>query len=450
MEKVNKYTIIKGYSNQLIALIELMSKNPLQTALRFIIDEANEALSWENPYIHGRIFQWEINKSILEQENSYIKKEFVGKPTPHDFLDRVIETILINSQDSDFAAIIRIRIVEQLLFYYKLSKRDFEKERENVLDLFTKIPKVKLHKNFENLLRPEYKEVRKVLESWSEGFVDRDKKFVKQFQESFNSMFWELYLYQCFKVLKMSIDFSKQSPDFILSSPYNNELCVEAVITNGVEGDRHHYESDKMKSSEDIINFASVRILNSLTSKYKHYKEKYSKLSHVQEKPFIIAIAPFEQSGFFTQNNQSINEVLYGQKIKVDIEDDVIHAEFSNIDTIDKNEKTKLEVGLFTTDKYKEISAVIFSTTATFSKATSCSDAECRISKEVFNEMYFESLLDGLQIHRNPFAEYPLDLREFSNYEISTYTYDPKEGMVIVNQNNNTLVSRISMFTTSE
>ena len=69
---------------------------------------------------------------------------------------------------------------------------------------------------------------------------------------------------------------------------------------------------------------------------------------------------------------------------------------------------------------------------------------EGRISKEVPNEMYFESLLDGLQIHRNPFAEIPLDLREFTNYEISSYLYNPKEKIVEINQNNNTLVSRIS------
>lgn len=133
-------------------------------------------------------------------------------------------------------------------------------------------------------------------------------------------------------------------------------------------------------------------------------------------------------------------------------------AELSYVDKIKKNKDTQLEVGLFTTDKYKEISAIIFSTTGTFSKAVSCSDTDCiiqantfhlekgRISREIPNEMYFESLLDGLQIHRNPFAETPLDLKEFSNYEISSYTYNPEEKAIIVHQNNNTLVSRISTF----
>ena len=192
-----------------------------------------------------------------------------------------------------------------------------------------------------------------------------------------------------------------------------------------------------------------------INDKYK--KSKYADLEHVKGKPFVIAIAPFEQNAFFIQNNQAINLVLYGQRIKTKInENKEIMAEFVNIDKIDKNQNTQLDVGLFTTDKYKEISAIIFSTTATFSKAIACSDANCviqantfhieegRISKEVHNEMYFESLLDGLQIHRNPFAEIPLDLKEFSNYEISSYLYNPKEKIVEINQNNNTLVSRIS------
>lgn len=456
-KEIDIYDVIAQYANDVLGIIKLISSNPYQVALKFVIEEAESAKSWETPYIHGRINQWDVNTSRLnESTDNYIKDEF-KKVCLHDLLDNITADFTIKFNDNEFAAIIRIRIVEQILFYYKLSKRDFSKEKERTIDLFTIVTKNKLHPNFENLLSPEYEPVRKVLESWAEGFEDRDKKFSKQFQETFNSMFWELYLYQCLRVLKMDIDFSEKSPDFFVKSPYGNELCIEAVITNGTKGDKYNYTKDKMKPMEEIVNFASIRILNSISSKYKNYHEKYSRLNHVKGKPFIVAVAPFEQAGFFTQNNQAINLVLYGQKVTTKInEQEKIIVEFSNIDKIQKNENTQLEVGLFTNDKYKEISAVIFTTTATFSKAVSCSDANCviqantfhidkgRISKEKYNEMYFESLLDGLQIHRNPFAEMPLDLNEFSNYEISSYTYDPKEKIVIVNQNNNTLVSRTS------
>jgi hypothetical protein len=265
----------------------------------------------------------------------------------------------------------------------------------------------------------------------------------------------------------MDIDFSKQSPDFVVKSPAGNEFSIEAVITNGTEGDKHHYEKDKKRPYEELINFACIRISNAICEKYKHYigegkkyeKSKYADLNHVKGKPFIIAVAPFDQNAFFIQNNQAINLLLYGQMIKTRInEKEEVTAEFIRTSHILKNGKIPVPIGLFTTDEYKEISAVIFSTTATFSKDGARSDAngvinantfhikKGRISKKIHNEMYFESLLDGLQIHRNPFAEIPLDLNEFSSYEISSYTYDPETEMVIANQNNNTLVSRTSQW----
>lgn len=461
---IDKYDLIKSFGNKVISIIELISVNPYQVALKFVLEEVKAAKTWEIPYIHGRIIQWDINEASLDnRENNFIKEEF-KKISPHDLLDMFTADMAIKFDDYNIAAIMRIRIVEQVMFYYKLSTRDFYKCGKTI-DLFKIVSKNKLHPNFQNLLHLKYKLVREVLVSWTEGFEDRDKKFAKQFQETFNSMFWELYLYQCLRVLKMEIDFSKQSPDFAVKSPYGNEFIIEAVITNGTEGDKHHYEKDKIREDVELINFASIRILNSIYEKYKHYmgigdkykKSKYSDLEHVKGKPFIIAIAPFEQSASFIQNNQAINLVLYGQRIKTKInESKEIIGEFINIDKIKKNEETLLDVGLFTNDKYKEISAVIFSTTATFSKAVSCSDADCiiqantfhlekgRITSELPNEMYFESLLDGLQVHRNPFAEIPLDLNEFSNYEISSYLYDPLTEIVNVNQNNNTLVSRIT------
>lgn len=240
-ETINKYDLIKKFAIDTISLIELTSNRPYQTALKFVIDESENAKTWEIPYIHGRIIQWDIDTDKLENNvEDYIKNEFNNVST-HDFLDQVTANIAIKFKDYDFAAIMRTLIVEKILFYYKLSRTDFLKSKEKTLDLFKVVTKNKLHSNFENLLRPEYALVRKTLESWAEDFEDRDNKFAKQFQETFNSMFWELYLYQCFRVLKMDIDFSKQSPDFIVKSHYGNEFVIEAVITNGTKGDRHHY-----------------------------------------------------------------------------------------------------------------------------------------------------------------------------------------------------------------
>ncbi|WP_232925945.1 hypothetical protein, partial [Pseudomonas syringae] len=39
-----------------------------------------------------------------------------------------------------------------------------------------------------------------------EGFPDRNNKFVKEFQTTFNSIFWEVYLYMAFREYGFSLD----------------------------------------------------------------------------------------------------------------------------------------------------------------------------------------------------------------------------------------------------
>ena len=143
MEKeiISKYDLIQNFANDTISIIELISNNPHQTALKFVIDEVEDAKNWEISYIHGRIIQWDIDINRLEKNiDKFIKNEF-KKISPHDFLDQVIANIAIQSKDYDFAAIMRIRIVEQVLFYYKLSTRDFSKCREKTIDLFKIVTK---------------------------------------------------------------------------------------------------------------------------------------------------------------------------------------------------------------------------------------------------------------------------------------------------------------------
>lgn len=62
-----------------------------------------------------------------------------------------------------------------------------------MLEIFKEIiPKEKQHPIFKLLSQPEMEAERKVLESWSEGFIDRDGKFIKEFQRTFESSMWEL------------------------------------------------------------------------------------------------------------------------------------------------------------------------------------------------------------------------------------------------------------------
>jgi hypothetical protein len=60
-KEIDKYDVIEKYANDILNIIELISFNPQQVALKFVIEEFESAQNWEIPYIHGRINQWDIN-----------------------------------------------------------------------------------------------------------------------------------------------------------------------------------------------------------------------------------------------------------------------------------------------------------------------------------------------------------------------------------------------------
>lgn len=363
----------------------------------------------------------------------------------------------------ELSIMFRISVVENIMAHYKMGKYNKNKSKKEKKDIDLFKPNIKeeeYHPHFKYLLREENYKIREVLKEWSIGFKDRDNKFVKEFQKTFNSSFWEL-LYKCFRKLNYKIDFTKSSPDFITYTSYST-LCIEATTANEAEKDEpewavKNFKNQKKKSFEEFINYASFRIFNAITSKVKNFNSSYSNLSHVKKKPFIIAVAPFEQAMFSNQNNIAINRVLYAKDIDIQkmCEIDVLYTK--------KNDGTKLKLGIFRSNEYSEVSAIIFSSMATISKVITQTDLECEVHvtkykvinsieemKEqhsvIKNKDYNEEILDGLQIHHNPYAKIPLDLREFNDYFISHYFYDIENENIILNQNDGTLVSRKTTF----
>ena len=71
---------------------------------------------------------------------------------------------------------------------------------------------------------------KKMLLDWTDGLLDRDNKFIREFQETFHSSFWEIYLYKLFIEAGFELDQSHQMPDFIIKEP--QEVYVEAVTAN--------------------------------------------------------------------------------------------------------------------------------------------------------------------------------------------------------------------------
>jgi hypothetical protein len=99
-----------------------------------------------------------------------------------------------------------------------------------MLDIFGDIGvnESKMHDKFkmlkDNLIFGE----KDVLKQWTEKFIDRDNKIIKEFQTTFHSSFWEFFLNALFIEAGFEIDYTESRPDFIVISP--QKMYVEAVV----------------------------------------------------------------------------------------------------------------------------------------------------------------------------------------------------------------------------
>jgi hypothetical protein len=461
--------IIDKATNDIIDIINSKPKSP-SVAHQFIYEELEAAyyvIDSEEVLIDGlgflehRVRNCGISKEKCLGAMNKSWDDVDGTDGPQQYLLEF--TLAVRQQlGKELSIMFRISVVENIMAFFKLGKyKDNKKKQEkNDINLFKIVIKEKkLHSHFNYLLKDENSKLRDVLSEWAIGFKDRDNKFVKQFQETFNSSFWELYIYKCLKELNYIVDFDKSSPDFVTYTSYST-LCIEAVTTNEAKNDnpewtQESFDSRKNKTHEEFMNYATLKLFNAISKKNEHYKKVYSKKNYVKKMPYIIAVAPFEQEMSSTQNNVVINRVLYAKEV------DIRKMDYVDFPFCEKNDEIKL--GIFRSDKYSDISAIIFSTTATISKVIVQTDIDCKVRitkyKEIQNikEMvdlvsvvensdYNEEILDGLQVHHNPYAKIPLDLREFDNHCITHYFYDIENDYIEINQNEGTLVSRNTIF----
>jgi hypothetical protein len=303
------------------------------------------------------------------------------------------------------------------------------------MDLFDPIvPSNRQHPNFQQaLLRLGGGEL-DVVKAWAEGFEDRDGKLVKEFQTTFNSTFWEVYLHGLFKDYGHAIDWSHARPDFWLKTQHG-EVLVEAVTANAAQ--HAHVEwSPKNGFDKDIANKnfwplnreAIIRLSNALTFKSGKYADEYRELPHVADKPFVVAVAPFEQPYFQHQYDRPIRALLYD--IYVDetayYKNPAAYPDGPpdiNLGSVTKNNGSKIDLGIFLDDRWNHVSAVLFSCVGTWGKTIAMSNK----SQLGFIESMWgmgeqgrptrrmapigvpsEGISDGIQIFHNPRAKFPL------------------------------------------
>jgi len=226
----------------------------------------------------------------------------------------------------------------------------------------------KQHKNYLSILKYPNSADREELLRWSDNFPDRDNKLVKEFQTTFNSSFWEIYLFALFNEIEMKMDWSHSSPDFMIEYQ-NNKIVVEATIASSAMGKTPEWEKDLNKGAPTRfkkMNMESIiRLSNSITSKHRKYKKSYSKLDHVRSSPFILAVAPFEQPHFNTQCEVPIMALLYDFYVDEDAYNSDPHL-YPNgppdvsLGRVKKDNGAEIELGIFEDDNYSEISAIIW------------------------------------------------------------------------------------------
>lgn len=305
-----------------------------------------------------------------------------------------------------------------------------------LMDFFQPVVKeAKWNKNFLSVLVPFREAECQLFNQWAEGFVDRDGKLVEEFQTTFNSTFWEVYLFACFKEYGLHIDWSYPSPDFFLSAD-GLDFVVEATTANSAKGKPSEWdkrfsieELQTLRRFKELNTEAIIRLSNAILSKSKKYRGTYKKLAHVKKKPFVLAVAPFEQPYFNLQYDRPIRALLYDYYVDEDafLENPDAYPEGPpaiNLGFVEKDNGAEIPLGFFNDDQLSEISAVIFSCTATWGKLSAMSSNPCTTTRvhsiwathptgvperrECSSSEHEEGVLDGLQIYHNPYAEYPL------------------------------------------
>lgn len=318
------------------------------------------------------------------------------------------------------------------------------------LDLFQIVKGVsdkQLHPKFKLLKESSIMEdERDILLGWTEGFVDRDKKIVRQFQETFHSSFWEFYLNACFNEAGFKLDQSNNRPDFIITSPY--KIYVEAVVSNIKQGGREEDERDlndlmdmfipprQQPDFLEVLDEAIIRHSNTIIYKINKHFEEYSKCDWIDEDaPFVVAMSSYDQVNYGREYIYPMMALLYGlyyvpEKNQYIKKTAVVKPETG----------AKIPTGIFNSDKYSNISAIIYSCTTTLGKLTSLalSSGKSSINKvynlrrdyedndipyklQVVEKEVPELLTDGLFIFHNPYAKSKLDIACFEDTNITQY-----------------------------
>ena len=329
------------------------------------------------------------------------------------------------------------------------------------------VNKDKLHHRFIEFLDPNFIKERELLQEWWLNFSIKDgkKKTVKEFQTTFYSVFWEIYLDKIFKSLDYKVDETHSSPDFVLNIGLQT-ICVEAVVANlplDGRGEEQRPLSESLGENNifHIMNESIIRLFNAVCNKNDTYFKSYQKLEVVKDNPFVLALADYSQANYDQTYIYSIMALLYSAYYDPeDIEKLLIHyrdsfeREYKFKDKVYKKNGSALNIGLFESYEYEQISAIIYTCTLSLDKLTSLTvnhpeqkfimidrdmprftsweDSTFSIHRKS-GSLPDEALADGIFVFHNPYAKIPLDKETFQAEGVTHVWLDEEEYELNIN-----------------
>jgi hypothetical protein len=320
----------------------------------------------------------------------------------------------------------------------------------DLMDLFTPLVSEETqHPNFRTISKYTNTFNQDVLNEWAGGFKDRDGKFVKEFQTTFDSSFWELYLFAVMKHFHLEVDFSFSAPDFVITN--HGGINIEATVASHAQGSPPESVQSGAPIPDDLNEFNKqtiIRISNSFDAKRRKYIESYAGLPHVQDRPFVLAVSAFDRPFAMLTCQRAIEAVFFGYYVDEERflrEGGALKGK--RIESVTKDNKSPVPVGIFASEDFAWLSAVIFSSTATWGKVRALSsdpnpnivfqavkrnlsDVKPLVTKARKAD-YHESLLDGLRVYHNPEATHKLNKDVFRDNDVfQSYYSEEKQDWV--------------------
>jgi hypothetical protein len=245
-------------------------------------------------------------------------------------------------------------------------------EKGTPMDVFTPVvPSDRFHPAFLRVATGEgFSPAREIIEAMMPYYEDVDGNFVEQFKTTgFDARFWELYLFAFLHEQGFAFNRHFSAPDFFCER-FLDKVFVEAVTVNPTVDHVGLIVEPAVPEGKEAFaqyyqEYMPMKWGSALTSKLK---KEYWNLTHVRNRPIVLAIQDFHVPRAMTFLANSIASYLYGISFAA-LYDERGNLAVKSVPRGPHSWRGKtIETGFFSLSGSENISAVLTNPTATISK----------------------------------------------------------------------------------